>query len=162
LPGACLPNYAVLLNRLYDGLLLDNGAGERFFTVDVLLPVGRFGGQQGVPMVRHSDHDRVNIVAGQEFAVVVVCLAILVAVAGVDGIHSGPEVVGLDVAGRDDLAIGLIEEDLGVARPHHAPADDAEGDAVRGCGACPGTRGHDGGNSGRLEEIAAGKGGRRT
>ena len=74
LPGAGLPDALVLLDGFDDGLLLGNGAGERFLAVDVLLVLGGFGGDQGVPIVRHGEHDGVNVLAGHHFAVIVVGL----------------------------------------------------------------------------------------
>ena len=63
-------------------------------------------------------------------AVIVDGGAVLVAVVGVDGVDGGLQMVLVDVAGGDDLAIVEAEEGLGVGRPHHAPADDADGDAL--------------------------------
>ena len=60
---------------------------------------------------------------------------------GVDGVDGGLQVVLLDVAGGDDLAIVKAEEGFGVGGAHHAPADDADGDAlVRRDAACAGER----------------------
>ena len=67
----------------------------------------------------------------------------------------GFEVGGVDVARGYDLAIGLFEEGFGVGGAHHAPADDADGDAVGGGGAAPGGARQDGGGSGYLEKITA-------
>jgi len=64
-------------------------------------------------------------------AIVVIGLAVLVPVLAVDSVDSFFEMSGVDVAGGDDLAVGLFEKGLGVCRAHHAPPDDADSDAVR-------------------------------
>ncbi len=68
LPRACLPDDVVLLHRFDDSLLLADGAGERFFAVDVFLAIGGRRGKQGMPLVRNGDHDGVDVVAGDHFA----------------------------------------------------------------------------------------------
>ena len=64
----------------------------------------------------------VDIVAGQQLAIVVIGLAVGVAVVLVDGVDGGLQVVLVDVAGGDDLAVGLLQEGLGVARGPSCPS----------------------------------------
>jgi len=55
---------------------------------------------------------------------------------------------------------GWAQKRLGVCRAHHAPADDAEGDAVRGGdarGACPCAAWHESGGARGPEKVAAGE-----
>ena len=104
LPGAGLPDALVLLDGFDDGLLLGDGAGQRFLAVDVLLVLGGFGGDQGVPIVRHGQHDGVDVLAGHHLAVIVVGLAVLVLVVAVDLVQGLLEMVLVQVAGGDDLA----------------------------------------------------------
>ncbi len=87
--------------------------------------------------------------------------AIFVAVVGVDGVDSGLQMVLLDVAGGDNLAIVKAEKGFGVCRAHHAPADDADGDAlVYGdtARAREGRSGEGSGGCGGLDELATGDG----
>ena len=94
-------------------------------------------------------------------AVVVDSGAVLVAVVGVDGVDGGLKVVLLDIAGGNNLAIVEAEKCLGVGRSHHAPADDADGDALV-CRNAAGTGkragGEGGSGCGGLDEVTASDG----
>ena len=131
LPGASLPNSFVFLDGFDDGLLLGDGAGERFLAVDVLLRVGGGGGQDRVRMVRHREHHGVNILAREHLAIIVVRLAVFVAVVGVDVVERALEPVLVQIANGDDLAVFVGHERVGVAGPHAAPTNRADGDALR-------------------------------
>jgi hypothetical protein len=85
-----------------------------------------------VPIVRQREHDGVDVLAGHDFTVVVVGLAVLVLVSAVDRVERLLEVAFVDITGGDDLAVLLLEKFTGVTRPHHAPAEDGHGDFVRG------------------------------
>src|ERR1700731_123928 len=87
LPGAGLPDDAVPLNSFDDCLLLRDGTGEGFLAVDILLPGCSFCGDQCVPVIRHCDHYCINIIACQQFAIVLTGPAILGAVAIVDSVN---------------------------------------------------------------------------
>jgi hypothetical protein len=115
-------------------LLFRNGPGERLFSVNVFLVVGRFRGHQGVPMIRNGQHDRVDVGSGHHFAVIVVRFAILVLVMAVDPVESGLQMVFVQVAGGDDVAILELEKFAGVAGTLHAPTDDSQCHALRRSG----------------------------
>ena len=125
LPGAGLPDALVLLHGFDNGLLLGNGAGQRFLAVNVLLVPGGFDGDQGMPMVRHGQHHGVNVLARHHLAVIVVGLAVLVLVMAVDLVQRLLEMVLVQVAGGDDLAVFHAQKRLRVAGALHAPAHHA-------------------------------------
>ena len=162
LPGAGLPDALVFLDSGDDGLLLGDGAGEGFFAVDVFAVFGGLNGDDAVPVVWEGEHDGVDIGAGHELAEVVIGFAVAVFVVAVDGVGGGGEVLLVDVAGGDDLAVSFGEEFIGVAGAHHAPADDAHGEAIGGGVLAEDGSGDDGGEadggSGACEELAAGGG----
>lgn len=130
LPGTGLPDALIFLHGSDDGLLLGDGAGEGFLAVDVFALLCGFNGDDAVPVVREGEHDGVDVLAGHQLPVVVVGLAVGVLVIAVDGAGGGGEVLFVDVTGGDDLAVAFGEELAGIAGAHHAPADDAHGDAV--------------------------------
>jgi len=84
LPGAGLPDALVFLDGADDGLLFGDGAGEGLFTINIFFLIGGFDGNERVPMVRHGEHEGVNVVAGHQLAVIVVGFAVFVAVMAVD------------------------------------------------------------------------------
>ena len=140
-------------------MLFGDGAGERFFAVDVFAIFGGFDGDDAVPVVGDGEHDGVDVFGGHHFAIVVVGAAVGVFVVAVDGFEGGLEVLFVDVTGGDDLAVGFGEEFVGVAGSHHAPADDAHGDAIGGGVLAEDGGGDDGGKAdgggGASEELAA-------
>ena len=131
LPGAGLPDDVVLLHRFDDGLLLGDGAGEGLLAVDVLScdwrprwPRWRATDQEWrssprryrrAPATRDSRGTPCNRCC--RTSVLMVSTAAL-------------EVLLVQVAGGDYLAITLLKERLGVGGPHHAPADNANRDLV--------------------------------
>ncbi len=116
-----------------DGLLLfRDGLGQGLFAVNIFFVVGGFNGDERMPMVRHGQHDGINIIARHHFAVIPVARAILVAVMAVDRVECRVQMMRVEIAGgTDHLAITLREERSRVARPLHAPTDDAQRDAFR-------------------------------
>ena len=131
LPGTRLPNALVRLDGLHNGLLFGDGAGKRFLPVNVLLIPGRLGGDERVPMIRHGEHHRVDVRAGHHLAVIVIGFAVLVFVFLVNLVRGRFQVILVDVAGSDHLAVSLPHEILGVAGALHAPANHAHRDAFR-------------------------------
>ena len=87
-----------------------------------------------MPVVRHGEHHRVDVLPGHHLPVVVVSFAITVVIMPVDRVHGLLQGPLVQVAGGDDLTVLLGHEALGVARPHHAPANDAHHDAIGGRG----------------------------
>ena len=88
-----------------------------------------------MPMIRHGQHDGINVLAGHHLAVIVVGLAVLVLVVAVDCVHRLLEMLIVQVAGGDYLAVFHVQEFTGVAGPLHAPADHTQRDAP-GRGGC--------------------------
>ena len=109
LPRARLPDDIVLFNGAHDRLLLGNGAGQRLLTVDIFFAVRGRNRYQRMPVIGHRNHHRVNIVARQQFAIVVIGLAILVPIARVDGVDCGLQMILVQIAGGNDLAVRCSE-----------------------------------------------------
>ena len=130
LPGTGLPDALVLLNGSDDGLLLGDGSRQRFFAVNILFVVGGLGRHQGMPMIGHGQHDSVDVLASHHFAVVMVGFAVLVFILVVDSVHCGLQVLFVEIAGGDHLAILLCQKGVGIARTHHSPAYHAHRDAL--------------------------------
>jgi hypothetical protein len=61
-----------LLDHLFDELAFVDGQRERLLAVDVFSGEHGLDGDLGVPVVGHGDHDRVDIFAVEDFAVVAV------------------------------------------------------------------------------------------
>ena len=132
LPGAGLPDAVVGLHGPDNGLLLGNGAGERFLSVNVLLLPGGLDGRQRVPMIRHGQHDRVNIPPGHQLAVILIRLAALVLIMAVDLAGEVLQMLAIHIAGGDHPAILQGQEGTGVAGSHAPAADHSQGDARGG------------------------------
>ena len=113
-------------------LLFGDRAGERLLAVDVLLLPCCLDCRQSMPMVRHRQHDGINIAAGQQLAVIVVSLAAGVLVMTVDLVHERLQVLPVHVAGGDYLAVFQGEEGVGIAGSHDPAPDYAQGDALGG------------------------------
>ena len=107
-----MPDALVVLHGLDDGLLFGDGAGQRLLAVNVLLVPGGLDGHQGVPMVRHGQHDGINVGPRHQFAVIVVSLAALVLVMLVDLADQVFEVVLVHVAGGHHPASGKARNEL--------------------------------------------------
>src|SRR6266567_2633855 len=163
LPRTRLPDEVEFLYRLHDGLLLDNGARQRLFAVDVLTVFRRLDRDQGMPMVRHSEHDGINVLARHHLAIIMIRFAVLVLVMAVDRVEGGLQVLLVNVASGHNLAVRVAEEGPGVAWPLHPPTDDAHRDAIgrrrrataaQGAGWDDGGRG--GGHAGERDKMPAG------
>ena len=85
-------------------------------------------------MVRHRNHDGVDVFSGQHFPIVMVWLAILVFVKSVDGVERLLEMICINVAGGDNLAIIQLHERIRIPRSLIAPTEDAHDDPFRGSG----------------------------
>ena len=120
----------MFLDGFDDVLLFDNGAGQRFFAIDVLAAPQGLGGDQFVPVIRHGQHDGVNVVARHHFAVIVAGLAVLVFIKLVDFVDGALQMAPVQIAGGNHLAVLGVQKLIGVVRPLPAPADHAEVDAV--------------------------------
>jgi hypothetical protein len=60
-----------------------------------------------MPVVGDGNHYGVDVAAREQFAVVVVGGTVLVSVVAIDGVERRLQVIRLDVAGCDDLAVGI-------------------------------------------------------
>ena len=130
LPGASLPDDIVRLDCANNRLLLGYGVREGLFAPDVFLLRCCLNRDDGVPVVGNRNHHRIDIGAREKLAKIVVRRAVLIAVLTVDGIERGLKMIGFDVAGGDDLTVGQLEKGFGVVRALHAPANDADCDAI--------------------------------
>ena len=119
------------------------GVGQRLFEIDVLARLGGGDGVGGVPEIGRDDEDAVDVLAGQQLAVVTVGLdalrGVLARLDRVDLLGQPLGVlhpVGVDVADGGDPGPGLeapIDELLHVALALAADADAAElQDVARG------------------------------
>ena len=87
------------------------GVAHRLFEIDVLAVVHRIERDLGVPVVGCGDDDGVDVVAGEDFAVVEIALAL---------VFFGCEALAffVDIADGDDLAgvvgVAVLLEVLGV------------------------------------------------
>ena len=125
------------------GDLLDH----RLFAVDVFTGVHGVDGDAGVPVVGGADDDGVDVLLGQELAVVAGSLD----VRAPDLLRSSqPPIV--DVSNGDEFSEAGADGRVSIAGAHAAGADEGEADFVVRAGL--GERGGDG--SGRGEEVAAG------
>ena len=119
------------MDRFDDRLLLFDGAGEGFLAIDVLFVSSGFGGEQGVPGIRHREHHAINVFARHYLAVIMIGFAVLVLVMPVNGVDRALEMFLIEIACGYNLAIGQPEKVGGVARPLHSPTDYSHGDAIR-------------------------------
>src|SRR6266705_3072999 len=116
-----------------------------------------------MPMVRHSEHDGINVLARHHLAIIMIRFAVLVLVMAVDRVEGGLQGLLVNVASGHNLAVRVAEEGPGVAWPLHTPTDHAHRDAIgRRDGASPtqGAGGNDSrrgsGHAGERDEMPAG------
>ena len=74
---------------LFSCTAFTQGPGQGLFTIDVLTTAGGFNTDEGVPVVWCGDDDRVDIVAGEQLAVVFVGCAGRIAVVIIDFFLAG-------------------------------------------------------------------------
>jgi len=98
-----------------------------------------------MPVIRHGEHDRVDVVTGHQFPIIVVPPAVLVVVVGVDESDGAVQVAFVDVAGRDHLATPFHQL-VGVPRALATVTNGAHHDALGRRGLTIGTQ-HAGGNN---------------
>ena len=89
---------------------LAQGVREGFFAEDVLASFGGGDGRDGVPVVGGRDADGVDVLACDQLAEVLVGLAVLVAVAGVDLLEGVLQVLVIDIANGHHAAVVLTQE----------------------------------------------------
>src|SRR5690606_25390608 len=116
----------------HNRLLLGQGAGQRFFAINVLAVLGGFDGGESVPVVRQGQHYGINVAPGHDLTVVVVAFAVGVFIGTIDGGDGLFQIAFINVAGGQHAAVGLGQEFVGVTGSHHAPADHGHGDLVGG------------------------------
>src|SRR5262245_53396510 len=160
LPRTRLPDALVLLHGFHDSLLLSDGARQRLFAENIFLLLARLDRYESVPMVGDRDHHRVNILAREHLAIIVIRFAVLVVVVLVDCIDGLLQRTLVEIAGGHNLAILFGHQHAGIVRTLHAPADDADNDALRGSntlvaseGAGRNECGRSDGRSGRGKEV---------
>src|SRR6266542_1688482 len=116
------------------------GDGERggLLQVDVLACLDRRYGDGCMPMIRRADHHGVDILAGEELAVVavpgyaVVRLAALLAVVTVDQRLGISDAFAVEIADGDNPGRVVFPQPRQIVRARNAPvADGADVDAIR-------------------------------
>ena len=105
---------------------------QGLFAVDIFLAPGGFGGDDLMPVVGHGDHYGIDIVTSQQLAIIVVALAVLVPIGVIDLLDGSLQMIGIDIACSDHLAVRQCQEGFRVARPLPSHPDDAKIDAVIG------------------------------
>ncbi len=100
-----------------------------------------------MPPISLGDHDRVNVVAGEqvtEFDVgdttVMFARRASRGVSVIDGLSSILAAPGVDVTYRQHLRIGVCEQMSQVTLPHAPDPDETQGDPVAGRGCSPQTQ----------------------
>lgn len=138
LHGTGLEDALVVADRLHDGDGFLDVVGEGFFAVDVLAGAEGGDGDDGVPVIRGGDADRVDVLAGDDFAEVCGIGAALpcgVLAGRIVFFDLAPGVAAagcIDIADGHDLNAGLTEEsaeEVAALFPH---ADEAHGDLAGG------------------------------
>ena len=122
----------ILLDGAHDGLLFGNRVRQRLFAVDIFLASRSLGGDNLMPVVGHGDHDGIDIVTSQQLAIIVVALAVLVPVSVINLLDGSLQMIGINIARSDHLAVRQGQEGFRVARPLPSHPDHAEVDAVIG------------------------------
>jgi hypothetical protein len=144
---------------------LGNRERRRLLQVDVLARRDRLDGDQRMPMVRRADDDSIDVLIGQEIAVVAVAgdaivrLARDLRVLAVDQRLRVLDALAVEVADRDHPR-RLMLPDPGQVVPARNPphADRADVDPVRGSMGAEDRRRHDrgeaGGDGGREDRLS--------
>ena len=83
-----------------------------------------------MPVVRYGDTKRINIVAGNQIAKIVVLQAIGIAVFLMNLLDRRATPFGVDVTDGDDPAVILLKESLDVPHPHTAQANHAHRQSI--------------------------------
>ena len=153
----------MLGDGLIDSLAFGVEVGDGFLAVDILAVAEGLHANESVPVVRSSNHYRIDIVAGAQFAVIKIGLAVLVAIFLVDGFLSPdgsttPITVGVVlVTVSDGHSLNILVVDVGLhdAKAPVADADKAHDYALAGSGIPVFAEGT-GGNDGREADGSAG------
>jgi len=127
-----LEDAAVTFDRVAENATFPNSESG-FFTANIL--AGFDGGKRHrhVPMIRRSDHDGVDIIAGNDIAEIIVGGAVFIVVFLVGDFAGSITIVGIHITNREYLRIGLGEEAAQIDRGTvTADADTADGDPIAG------------------------------
>ena len=132
---AGLENNFVLVDRLHHLTTLPDRMSKRFLAVNVFACLSGVNGDQGVPMVGHGNDHGIDVVAFENFAIILI---------NIDLLPVGDTAVVLEPF---DAFFGAWQENIGdggdggafnaaetlhMLRPHVAHADHAESDAIVG------------------------------
>ncbi len=124
---ADLHDAPVLPGRCEHRLALGDVDADRLLEVDVGAGRGRFGHRQRVPVIRRADEDDVEVFLLQHLAVVLVGpRALLRGLPGRDQVCGLRHHHAVDVAQRDDLDRGDLNQPQKVGLPVPARADEAD------------------------------------
>ena len=130
LPAPRLPDDLVAANGLDHRAAFGDGEGEGFFGVDVASAIGGGNGDQGVPVVGHSDRDHVEVVSCEQLTEVAVAGAALVVVGIIDHLLGVIAVLSVDIRHGDNLQLLLAKEASHVSGALAADAYAAHGETV--------------------------------
>ena len=137
-----LDGFTRCLRGIHHGPAFMNGMASGLLHEDMGTSLDGCDGLQGMPVIRSSDHYRVNVVAGTQVTVIKIGLAVLVAVFLVHGLlasfRSTPAVticvVLVTVRNRDTLNILVIDMGLHHAKASVTDADEAHDHPLAGGG----------------------------
>jgi hypothetical protein len=105
---------------------------ERLFAVDILFAPRRLRGNDLMPVVGDRDHNGIDIVASQQLTVIVVPLAVFIPVRFINLLDGCLQVMGIDIARGNHLAVWQSQECRRVAGPLPTHSDNAQIDAIVG------------------------------
>ncbi len=142
------------------------GDGERggLLEIDMLARLHRMDGERRVLVVGRGDQHRVDVLRGQQLAIIGMAARARIGFAGtggiaiVDQLHAGAEPPGVDIAHRDDLRVSMLVDLLHVVdAADPADADRADGHSVRRRVRSEHARRHDHRRRDGPERLASGK-----
>ena len=128
--GAELEDHAVTLDRLADGFAIFNRESQRLLVVHMLAETGCLGSDNRGPAFARREHQGVDILALQQFTVVVIGCARGVAVLSVHHIFGPFSGRFLHVADGDYAGLLTPGKTPDVAATHPADSDAAYRDAI--------------------------------
>ena len=119
-----------------------NGQAERFFAIDVFAGPHGQDGHGRVPMIRRRDQDSVDIITSQQVAEVVVQFdaavlpafergtRFIVGIPFLNGLFAPFRSLGLHIADRENLEVGIARQVAQMPTSHVADPDEAQPNAV--------------------------------
>ena len=131
--SAGLKDSAPAAHGLDDAPALVNVERNGLFAIDIFARFDGIDAHEGMPVIGRGDHDGVDVIARQQFPVIIVSGASLAPpVAAVNGVHLPLALLAarpIDVANREKLHRRVVHEPAQMPAAHRAPADQPHLDA---------------------------------